>query len=103
MHTCIHNYICHAPFNTRLSPSFTSETQSTHPLRNIQQSAHTQVYLEASPPVGVWHMSPDTVERLDARPVTILPLHTSGVPKSGVGVLSFFILFPMTALTTTRR
>ena len=48
-------------------------------------------------------MSPDTVERLDARPVTILPLHTSDVPKSGVGVLSFFILFPMTALTTTRR
>lgn len=71
-------------------------TQSTLPLRNIQQSAHTQVYLEASPPVGVWHTSPDTVERLDARPVTILPLHTSGVPKSGVGVLSFFILFPMT-------
>lgn len=48
--------ICHAPFNTCSSP-FTSETQSTHLLRNIQQSAHTQVYLEASPPVGVAHVT----------------------------------------------
>ena len=92
------NYICHAPFNTHLSPSFTSETQSNYHYKTYMRSY--ALYLEASPPVGVWHTLPDTVECPDARPP---PLHESGVPKGGVVVLSFFILFPMTVLTDTWR